>query len=225
MSRHLMIIGGINREWQCYGGDWNPHDPARYIQPSTFPSCALLYQPRGNNEDTSLPLKTGTNTLTYGPTWEKYRGNIAGTWTPRWGINISASFTLQAGPWSGPIVDLLPVNDPSLAAFGPATFTLPNGTKQSNPLSTRLRYVYPTRGEAQVQPPAIKTLGLTIGKRFKFGERFQFEPAGHLFNLLNGGDFTQYNYNGADEKFNPNFLQMRNQQPARAFQLTGILRF
>ena len=51
------------------------------------------------------------------------------------------------------------------------------------------------------------------------------ELGGSIFNVLNAGDYTQYNYNGANERFNPNYLQMRNQQPARAFQATVVYRF
>jgi len=51
------------------------------------------------------------------------------------------------------------------------------------------------------------------------------EVAGNFFNLPNNGDFTQYNYNGANEMFNPNYLQTPHQQPARSFQLTGVFRF
>jgi hypothetical protein len=47
----------------------------------------------------------------------------------------------------------------------------------------------------------------------------------NIFNILNAGDYTQYNYNGANEQFNPNYLQMRNQQPARALQVTVVYRF
>ena len=46
-----------------------------------------------------------------------------------------------------------------------------------------------------------------------------------IFNLLNDGNYTQYNYNGANERFNPNYLQLRNQQPARGFQATAVFRF
>jgi hypothetical protein len=226
MAHGFAILAGINRQWQFYRGTWNPTDPARFIQPYAFPNNKLLYMPRGNNEHNSLPLTTGGTTLTYGPTWQKYRGSVAGTWQAPFNIVVSSSLTLQAGPWSGPIVDLLPAGDPQLAIFGPATFTLPNGTKQSNPLSTRLRYVYRTRGEGQVQAPAITTLGLKIGRKFLFAsEKCQLELAGNIFNLLNAGNFTQYNYQGASERFNPNFLQMRNQQAARALQVTAVFRF
>lgn len=226
MAHGFAILAGINRQWQFYRGFWNPTDPARFIQPDAFPNNKLLYMPRGNNEHNSLRLTTGGTWLTYGPTWQKYRGSVAGTWQAPLKIVVSSSLTLQAGPWSGPIVDLLPAGDPQLAVFGPATFTLPNGTKQSNPLSTRLRYVYRTRGEGQVQAPAITTLGLKIGRKFGFwSEKCQLELAGNIFNLLNAGNFMQYNYQGASERFNPNFLQMRNQQAARALQMTAVFRF
>jgi hypothetical protein len=221
MSHNFQLISGINRQWQHISGDWNPHDPARYVQPAAFPNDKLLYQPRGNNEDNSLPLMLGTNTLTYGPTWQQYRVNLGGTYMAPLGITLAGSYTIEAGPWSGAIVNLLDVNDPSLAVFGPARAS--NG--QSNPLSTRMRFVNGTRGDGQVMAPAVKTLGVKIGKRFGLGRDRQIEAAANFFNLMNAGDFTQYNYSGASEMFNPNFLQMRNQQSARALQATLVYRF
>jgi hypothetical protein len=182
--------------------------------------------PRGNNEENSLPLTTGTTVHTYGPTWQKYRLNFGGTYLAPIGFTVAASYTVEAGPWSGAIVDVLPVGDPQLAAFGPATVVSSTRVSQSNPLATLMRFVYPTRGEGQVMAPAVKTLGLKIGKKLSLGGTRQAELAANIFNVLNAGDFTQYNYNGANEKFNTsNFLQMRNQQPARALQLTMVYRF
>ncbi len=225
LSHGFQFMAGINRQWQHISGDWNPHDPARFIQPSAFPNDNLLYMPRGNNEENSLPLTTGTTVLTYGPTWQKYRLNFGGSYLAPYDITLAASYTVEAGPWSGPVVDLLPVGDPQLAAFGPGTVISSTGVRQSNPLSTRLRYVYPTRGEGQVLAPPVKTLGLKVGRKFRFGAGREAEVAANVFNVLNAGDYTQYNYNGASERFNPNFLQMRNQQPARALQATFVFRF
>jgi hypothetical protein len=226
LSHNFQFIAGINRQWQHISGDWNPTDPARFIQPSAFPNNRLLYMPRGNNEEVSLPLNPGTTINTYGPTWQKYRMNFGGTYYAPLGVTLAASYTIQAGPWSGPIVDQLPANDPQLTVFGPATVVSSTGVPQSNPLSTRFRFVYPTRGEGQVMAPNIKTLGLKIGKKLAFGGTRQAELAANIFNLLNAGDFTQYNYNGANERSNTqNYLQMRNQQPARALQVTMVYRF
>ncbi len=226
LSRGLQFMAGINRQWQHISGDWNPTDPARFIQPSAFPNDKLLYMPRGNNEENSLPIATGSTVHTYGPTWQKYRLNFGGSYQAPLGVTLAASYTIQAGPWSGAIVDLLPVGDPQLAVFGPATVVSSTGVPQSNPLSTRMRFVYPTRGEGQVMAPNVKTLGLKIGKKLALGGSRQAELAANIFNLLNAGDFTQYNYNGANERFNTaNYLQMRNQQPARALQATMVYRF
>ena len=224
MSNNFQVLVGINRQWQHFGGTWNPNDPARFIQPNTFPSTRLLYMPRGNNEENSLPITTGTTVHTYGPTWQDYSLRFGGTYRAPLGIALSASYTILAGPWSGPIVDQLASTDPALNVFGPASFTLPNGTVQNNPLRTRLRFVGATRGDQQVKAPDIKTLGVQFNKVFRFG-RQGVELGGSIFNLLNAGNYTQYNYSGANEKFNPNYLQMRNQQPARAFQATLVYRF
>jgi hypothetical protein len=123
-------------------------------------------------------------------------------------------------------VTLLPAGDPQLAAFGPSTVTSSTGFVASNPLATRMRFAYATRGEGQVMAPAVKTLGLKIGKKIDLSRTHNVELAANIFNLLNAGDFTQYNYNGANEQFNTaNYLQMRNQQPARALQVTAVYRF
>jgi hypothetical protein len=221
LSRNFQAMAGINRQWQHFGGTWNPNDPAKFIQPNTFPSDALLYMPRGNNEENSLPLTTGTTVHTYGPTWQKYSLRFGGSYQAPWRVAISASYTILAGPWSGPIVDQLAATDPQLAVFGPARAS--NG--QNNPLATPMRFVYPTRGEGQVQAPAIKTLGLNFNKAIGFGTGREVVISGAIFNVLNDGNYTQYNYSGANERFNPNFLQLRNQQPARAFQLTALVKF
>jgi len=225
LSHGFQFMAGINRQWQHMSGDWNPTDPARFIQPGAFANDKLLYMPRGNNEENSLPIATGTTVHTYGPTWQKYRLNFGGSWYAPYGLVMAASYTIEAGPWTGPIVTQLPVGDPQLAAFGPGIVTSSTGVNQSNPLSTRMRFAYATRGDGQVMAPAQKTLGLKIGKKVNLTRTNSVELAANLFNLLNAGDYTQYNYNGANEQFNPNYLGMRNQQPARALQVTAVYRF
>ena len=178
--------------------------------------------PRGNNDDNSLP--NSGNALSYGPTWMKYRMNFGGVWQGPLGINFAGNVTVQAGPWSGAILYQLPADDPDVLSFGPARVTLPNGTTQPNPLATRNRYVYSSRGEGQIQGPPITTIGVKVGKLFRI-DRYQVEIAGNVFNLLNAGDYTQFSYNSAYQSWSTNFLQMRNQQPARAFQLTLVGRF
>ena len=222
MANGFQFMAGINRQWHKIDGTWNPTDKARFLEPDAFPNDGNLYMPRGNNDMNSLP-ETG-NALSYGPTWMKYRLNFGGVWQAPLGINVAGNVTVQAGPWSGALLRQLPVGDPEITRFGPASFRLPNGTTQPNPLATRNRYVYDTRGEGQIQAPPITTAGLKVGKTFRV-DRYQIELAGNVFNLLNAGDFTQYSYNSAYQSWSPNFLEMRNRQPARAFQLTTMVRF
>jgi Carboxypeptidase regulatory-like domain/TonB dependent receptor-like, beta-barrel len=222
MSQGFQFIAGVNRQWHKIDGTWNPTDRAGFLQPNAFPNNANLYMPRGNNEQNSLP-DTG-NALSYGPTWMKYRMNFGGLWRAPLGLNVAGNVTVQAGPWSGALLRQLDPNDPEIARYGPPTFLLPNGATPSNPLATRNRYVYATRGEGQVLAPTITTVGLKVGKVVKL-DRYSFEVAGNIFNLLNAGDFTQYTYNSAYQSWSPNFLEMRNRQPARAFQLTLVGRF
>ena len=156
----------------------------------------------------------------------EYSARFGGTYLLPWNMTLGGSYTILAGPWSGPIVDQLPVGDPQLAVFGPTSIRLANGTTQSNPLSTRMRFVYPTRGEGQVQAPAIQTLGVTLNKSFRFAQQREFVAGVSVFNLMNAGNYSQSNYNGANEVFNTaNYLQLRNQQAARAAQLTLLMRF
>ncbi|HXG88472.1 MAG TPA: TonB-dependent receptor [Vicinamibacterales bacterium] len=221
LSNRFQAMVGLNRQWQHFGGTWNPTDPARFIQPDAFKSNALLYMPRGNNEENSLPITTGTTVHTYGPTWQEYSMRFGGSYHAPFGVNLSASYTILAGPWSGPIVDLLPIGDPQLAVFGPGRTA--NG--QTNPLSTRMRFVNANRGEGQEQAPPIKTLGLNFNKSIGLGTGREAVLSVAVFNVLNGGNYSQYNYSGANERFNPNFLQLRNQQPARAAQVTVLVKF
>ena len=226
MSNNFQMMAGINRQWQHFGGTWNPTDPAKFIQPNHFASDKLIYMPRGNNEENSLPLATGTTVHTYGPTWQKYSVRFGGSYRAPWDVTLAASYTILAGPWSGPIVDRLAANDPQLAVFGPAQVVLANGTTQSNPLSTRMRFVGENRGSEQVQAPAIQTLGLNFNKTVKLGASREAVIGVAVFNALNAGNYTQYNYSGANEVFNTaNYLALRNQQAARAAQLTVLMRF
>ena len=223
MSHNFQLMGGFNRQWHHMAGTWNPTDPAGFIEPDAFANDANLYMPRGDNDGNSLP-DTG-NALSYGPTWMKYRGNVAGVWLAPLDITVAATYTIQAGPWSGSPLYRLAANDPAIAVFGPARITLPNGTTATNPLSTRNRYVYNDRGTGQFQSPAIHTVGLKVGKKINLGGSRQTEVAANFLNLLNGGDFTQSSYNSAYQTWSSDFLLMRNRQQARAFQITTVFRF
>ena len=52
------------------------------------------------------------------------------------------------------------------------------------------------------------------------------ELGGNIFNLLNDGNYTQYNYNGANERFNTRTTCRCGISSRRAaFQATAVFRF
>jgi hypothetical protein len=123
------------------------------------------------------------------------------------------------------VVTRLDANDPDVTRFGPPTVPLANGRTAPNPLNTVIRNAFATRGDGQTRAPAIGTLGVKLAKKFALGGTREVELALNLMNLLNGDNFWQYNYNGASELFNPNYLQMRNLQYARSYQAFFAFRF
>jgi hypothetical protein len=102
--------------------------------------------------------------------------------------------------------------------FGPARITLANGTTQPNPLATAIRFAYPTRGEGQIANPIVTPLGLKIAREFKFSEQRKLEFGANILNVLNQPEFYQF-AGGANQRYSPNFMTYRSQQPARAFQM------
>jgi hypothetical protein len=131
-----------------------------------------------------------------------------------------------SGGWSSWIVDQLPANDPSLNVFGPATVVSSTGSRQSNPLRTRIRFVYPTRGEGQVLLAATHTVGMKLSKRIRLGGNRDVELATNILNLLNAGRGTEYARGGANRRYNTTaYLQPGNLQAARSFQFDVMFRF
>ena len=231
--RDFSFMAGINRQWQHFSGDWNPTDPARFIEPDKFDSNKALYMPRGNNEENTL--RTSTN-LSYNPTWRQYSIRLGGTWRAPGDVTLAASFTSNAGPWSGALIDN-PGRDP---LYGPSRVPVADGSTQPNPLATAIRLVGEDRGsgceltdlpangvtcDGQARAPAINTLGLKIAKIFNFGDTGEFEVGGNFFNLLNSSGHHQFTYSGANRTFSNNYAQLRSLQSARAFQLTVLFRF
>ena len=56
-----------------------PDRPGAVHPAGRVPEQQLLYMPRGNNEENSLPIATGTTVHTYGPTWQEYSLRFGGT--------------------------------------------------------------------------------------------------------------------------------------------------
>lgn len=231
--QNFQFMAGFNKQWQHFSGDWNPTDPARFIEPTKFDSNRALYMPRGNNEHNTLRNSTA---LSYNPTWRGYSVRLGATWRAPGDITVAGSFTSNAGPWSGALIDN-PGADP---LYGPNRIPLADGRTQANPLATVYRLVGDNRGEGcerttlpangvtcdgQARAPAINTLGVKIGKIFSFGEGYEAEVAANIFNILNSSGHHQFTYNGANRTYANNYAQLRSLQATRALQMTFVFRF
>jgi hypothetical protein len=220
LSNNFQAMAAIHRQWQQDKGTWNPTDPARFIQPDAFPNNRMLWRTRDPNDHNSYP---GSTTA---PMWNPFSYRFNGTWHAPYGILAAGSYSVVSGGWSSWIVKQLPANSPEIAVFGPATVVSTTGVRQSNPLATRIRFAYPTRGEGQVLLAATHTVGLKLSKRFRLGGNRDFEVATNMLNLLNGGRGTEYARGGANRQYNTvAFLQPGNLQAARSFQIDLLFRF
>jgi hypothetical protein len=223
LSSGVQFLATIHRQWQHLTGTWNPTDPARFIQPDAFPNNRLVWRTDGVQDHNSLA--TGA-ALTNNPMWNPYSLRFASTWLAPAGVTVSASYTIMAGPYSGPIIDQIPANDPRVTIFGPSTVVSSTGVRQSNPLATRIRFFYPTRGEGQVKAPDVHTVNLKVGKRLTFGSTRTIELSADIFNLLNGGDYTEYARTGPNRIYNPaSYLTYTNPQTPRALQVEATVRY
>ncbi len=226
MSHNFQAMMSLQRQWQREDGDWNPTDPARFIQPDAFPNDRTIWRNQDPVDQNSLA--TG-NTLRNTPTWTPGSFRMAGTWNAPKGIIVSTSYTMVGGPWTGPILTQLAANDPDVTRFGPARF---NGTTpvasggQANPLATRIRFLYPTRGEGQADLPYVHTINLKLGYRLNMGAHRQMEVGLNIFNALNAGRYTEWHRSGANLAYDPAYyLVQDNQQTSRSAQFDATFRF
>lgn len=239
MSHNFQVLSTIHRQWAHLNGTWNPTDPARFIQPDAFANNRNIWRTDGLVDQDSL--STG-NTLINNPMWAPSSIRFAGTYNAPKGVNLSSSYTIVAGPWSGPIIDQLAANDPRVTQFGPATVVSSTGVSQPNPLATRARFCgVPTgapgvgkcqdpatvtnRGDGQLQQNTVHILGAKVAKRINFGSR-NVEVSFNVFNLLNGGNFSEYNRSGANRFYSPSTYNTGvTLQEARGYQVNGVFRF
>ena len=190
---------------------------ARFIQPDAFADDRDIPLSRGNDDDNMLDGRGRP----VGAAWRPYSLRIAGQYLAPWGFTLAASFVAIAGDYSGPVVTKIAAADP---IFGPATFTLANGIRVSNPLATTIRFAYPTRGDGQVENDTVRYLQLKLARRFKFG-RSQLEVAAIVQNVFNAGSFQQYNASGPNQLYSSNYLAKTALQPPRALQIATTFRF
>jgi hypothetical protein len=222
MSRGLQLMGSFSRQWQKLSGEFNPLDPARFIQPYSFPNNREIPRTAGNNEQNTLDGGGSPATAS----WRPYTLRIAGQYLVPAPLRLSlaSSYIMSAGDYSGPLLTRLASNDPLVTMYGPAQIKLADGRTTPNPLATTIRFANATRGDGQVRNDTTKSWQLKVGRRFKLG-RQEIEAALNVFNVLNAGYFQQY-ATGANRQYAPaDYLRKFNRQPPRAFQFAIIDRF
>lgn len=224
------FLAGYTRMLGHVAGTWQPDDPGGIIQPDAFANDKGIGSIRGN-ENNSL---SGT-AQTRSPMWIPHTLRISGSYRLPWEVTVASNLTYQSGAWTGPIIDRVAAPDPR---FGPTTLTLSNGRVVSNPLATVLRFAYDTRGDGQVQAPALFTWNMKFSRKFNLAGA-KLDASLSIINLTNadadqeffGGTATTAN-SGSNQLFSPNYayapdgtFRGQNRQAARAAQLLLRLEF
>jgi hypothetical protein len=209
-TSRVQLFSSYTRQWRHLEGTWQPNDPALFIQPDAFANDRGI----GSNTAATRNSLSGTD-MTGTSQWRDhvFRG-MASIQLP-WQLVVGVAYSVQAGPWSGPIVTRVAAADPS---FGPASLTLSNGRVVNNPLATTFRFAFADRGEGQIRLPAIQTLNLRLGREFTWG-RYRIQPSLAWLNLTNSDDAYDF-ISGANQLFNTNYGRPLGLQAPRSAQCT-----
>jgi outer membrane receptor protein involved in Fe transport len=211
-TARFQTVASYTRVWPYLAGTWQPNDPASFIQPDAF----HLDRGLGSNDNRSASPNDSLSTTATPSSieWTEQVARASGVYRAPWNFLFSASYTLQKGRWSGPVLARVASADPQ---FGPSTVRLPNGRVVSNPLATTLRFAHPTRSEGQFQLPGLHYINLRVGREFPFGDR-RFVVNVDFFNLPNMGSFQGF-LTGANQLFSTNYGRGGEIQPPRSVQL------
>lgn len=215
-TERVQLIANYTRAWQHVAGTWQPNDPASFIQPEAFSNNRGLGTIRGNVTN-SLSGTADTRN----PMWEDHQARFGAVYFAPWSLVVAANFSVQSGPYSGPVVTRIAAPDPR---FGPSTVTLSNGRVVSNPLATTIRFAGKDRGDKQIKAPYLNVLNLRVGRNFSLGAR-KIETSFDVFNVLNA-DTDQQFFDGGNQLFSSNYAVKDgaffgvNRQPPRQGQLT-----
>ena len=217
-TARIQTLASYVRQWRHIDGTWQPNDPASFIQPGAFANDAGIGSTTGTAAATSdvnsLSGTHMTQSANAAAQWQDHVTRASAAVDGPWRLLLSANYTFQSGTWSGPIVSLLPSSDP---AFGPATVTLSNGRVVSNPLATRVRFAYATRGAGQLRTPHLHALNLRAGRRFDL-RRVRFDASVDVFNVTNHGADLGFEFN-SNQTYNPLFGVTVDRQRPRSAQI------
>lgn len=217
-TSRIQALASYVRQWRHIDGTWQPNDPASFIQPEAFANDAGIGSSTGTasaaSDANSLSGTHMTQTVNASAQWQDHVTRASLAMDGPWRLMLSANYTFQSGTWSGPIVALLPSSDP---AFGPATVTLSNGRVVSNPLATRVRFAYATRGAGQLRTPHLHALNLRAGRRFEL-RRVRFDASLDIFNVTNHGADLGFESN-SNQTYNPLYGVTVDRQRPRSAQI------
>jgi len=218
--RQAQFLASYARNWRELAGTWQPDDPARVIQPEAFSNN------KGIGTTTSIPtvVPIQANSLdlqaaAFASQWQDHVMRAGASVVAPWDLLLATNYSFQSGVWSGPILTRIDAPDP---AFGPARVTLSNGRVVDNPLSTQVRFAYPTRGDGQLRTRGYHLWNLRIGRRFRGLAHTTLDAAVDIYNVTN---------RGTDLLFiptlltSPTFGQTTSRQRPRAGQVSVRLTF
>jgi Carboxypeptidase regulatory-like domain len=227
LAHNLQGTLSVTRQWHAIRGTWGPTDPARFIQPGAFDNNRDLSQYLFGNGDTNTLSGGGRES---GVAYRPYSVRMAGRYLAPYRFQIGVSYVIQAGGWVGPVVTQIPRADP---VFGPSLITLANGTTQSNPLATTIRFcgaaalpcaTDPVRSDGQTRNEDERYMQLHVSREFALGGTRRADVGVSVFNLLNNGAMTQWNI-GANQLYSPNYLSRFNRTSSRQLQFSFKYRF
>jgi hypothetical protein len=218
-TRNLQMIAGYTRAWDHISGTWQPFDPASIIEPEKFANDRGIGSFRGGQSDSNSYTNIWN---TRNSSWQDHQLRLAASYLAPYGILLGSNYTLLSGPYTGPIIDRIAAGDPR---FGPATLTLSNGRVVQNPLSTRDRFVFETRGEGQIKLPTLHVWNIRVGRMFRFGGQ-RLDASFDVFNVTNNDAFQEFFIGQSNVRYSPFYIigpdgniRGNNRQFARAGQV------
>lgn len=210
----LQLIASYARQWRHLAGTWQPRDPASLIQPTAFHNSRGIGGTTGSTTSTSGADSLSGRSMTDGNHWRDHVLRAGVSWIAPWQLLLAASYALQSGLWSGPVVTRIDAPDPQ---FGPPALRLPNGRLVSNPLATQIRFAHPTRDEGQLRTESHHAVNLRVGREFRF-KGTQLEISADVFNLFNAATDLLFE-TGANQMYSSSFGAVRSRQTPRIGQL------
>ncbi len=205
-------MASYTRAWWHLAGDWQPNDPAAFIQPKAFPNDRGVGSVRATTSTPSDSNGLSGTLMLDNLSWRKHSLRLGAAYRTPWNILIATSYGAQSGAYSGPVVTRLADPDPR---FGPPTVNLSNGRTVPNPLATVIRFAFPTRGQGQAQTPALYIWNLRLGRDIPIrGKRLGL--AVDIFNVTNEAADQAFNQGGANQQFSPNYAATLSRQLPRS---------